>query len=89
MWGFGLWWMIFAINIFISSRKEINFNLGFWGFGFPTAAYASLSLEIGRSWPLFQIEGFGSFLWGSLLVLVSDLVLSTINLHIKKTKEVA
>lgn len=34
IWGFSAWWVIFALYVIWSNRKEAKFHLGYWGFGF-------------------------------------------------------
>ena len=53
-----------------SKRKEARFHLGYWGFGFPTAAFASLSLEVGRHHEFAGLGGLAAVLWAALISIV-------------------
>jgi tellurite resistance protein TehA-like permease len=80
IWGFSAWWVLFALVVIYSHRREASFHLGYWGFGFPTAAFASLSLEVGRFHGFVWLETVASVFWGALLVLVAWLVWQTVGL---------
>lgn len=47
LWSFGLWWIAFVAMLLFRQRNEMHFHLGTWGFGFPSAAFAALTLAIG------------------------------------------
>ena len=53
-----------------SKRKEARFHLGYWGFGFPTAAFASLSLEVGRHHEFAGLGVLAAVLWVALIGIV-------------------
>jgi tellurite resistance protein TehA-like permease len=67
MWGFALWWALFAGTIIWRQARAVRFHVGLWGFGFPTAALVSLTLEVGRRWELASIGIFGAILWVAML----------------------
>jgi tellurite resistance protein TehA-like permease len=77
VWGFSAWWAIFALIVIVRSRTEAHFHLGYWGFGFPTAAFASLSLEVARRHELPWLAGFGAVVWVILGVLLVWLAVRT------------
>ncbi len=70
VWGFSAWWAVFALIVIIRSRAAAHFHLGYWAFGFPTAAFASLSLEVARRHDFAALSVFGAILWLSLGVLL-------------------
>jgi tellurite resistance protein TehA-like permease len=78
VWGFSAWWAVFALIVIWRTRKEAHFHLGYWGFGFPTAAFGSLSLEVARRHDLSWLTGWGAVVWVSLGVLVVWLTAKTI-----------
>lgn len=60
-WGFGIWWMMFALLATLRVRKEIHFHLGLWGFGFPLASFTSLTLQFNREYWVFEfLQNLGS-----------------------------
>jgi tellurite resistance protein TehA-like permease len=70
IWGFSLWWALFALGVIWRTRKTAKFHLGFWGFGFPTAAFGTLSLETGRALEIEAMQVAGSVAWVSLALLI-------------------
>jgi tellurite resistance protein TehA-like permease len=78
MWGFSLWWAIFAGLIVIRQLPKTSFHVGLWGFGFPTAALISLTLEVGRRLDVAWIGILGSLLWTLLLLAILLLTFKTI-----------
>lgn len=78
MWGFALWWAVFAGLIVIRQLPKATFHVGLWGFGFPTAALISLTLEVGRRLDVAWIGLLGSVLWVLLLIAIALLSLKTI-----------
>lgn len=70
MWGFSIWWAIFAGLIVIRQLPKTSFHVGLWGFGFPTAAFISLTLEVGRRLEVVWIGLLGSVLWALLLLAI-------------------
>ena len=78
MWGFSLWWAIFAGIIVARQLPKTPFHVGLWGFGFPTAALISLTLEVGRRFDVVWIGYLGSVLWILLLLAILLLSLKTI-----------
>ena len=59
-WGFGIWWAVFAAVKVWSIRADLHFHVGYWGFVFPSAAMAGLTLELGHKWQLPALEATGS-----------------------------
>jgi tellurite resistance protein TehA-like permease len=79
VWGFSAWWAVFALIVIIRSRTVAHFHLGYWAFGFPTAAFASLSLEVARRHDLAVLSGFGAVVWGALGILLVWLAVKTLS----------
>ncbi|MDR9397261.1 hypothetical protein [Pontimonas sp.] len=78
IWGFAAWWAVFALIVIWGKRHEARFHLGYWGFGFPTAAFASLSLEVGRHHEFAGLGVVAIVFWVALLAIVTVLALKTI-----------
>lgn len=78
MWGFALWWALFAGTIILRQLPQVKFHVGLWGFGFPTAALVSLTLEVGRRFDSVWIGLMGQALWVVMLVGVILLAVKTI-----------
>jgi tellurite resistance protein TehA-like permease len=57
LWGFGLVWLFFAVASIWRSR--IPFNMGWWGFVFPTGTFTLSTLTMGGELPsaFFRILG--------------------------------
>ncbi|KAH7048471.1 voltage-dependent anion channel [Macrophomina phaseolina] len=57
LWGFGLVWLFFAIASV--TRSRFPFNMGWWGFTFPTGVYVLATLQLGVELPsaFFDILG--------------------------------
>lgn len=74
LWGFGTWWAIFAGRVLSRATRDnrgLPFHVGTWGFVFPTAAMAALTVELGRSWDVPLVSVIGSVWWvASVLVWV-------------------
>lgn len=79
VWGFSAWWAVFALIVIFRSRTAAHFHLGYWAFGFPTAAFASLSLEVARRHDFAVLSAFGAVVWAALGVLVVWLVVKTVS----------
>ena len=79
VWGFSGWWAVFALIVIIRSRKVAHFHLGYWAFGFPTAAFASLSLEVARRHDFAVLSGFGAAVWVALGGLLLWLTVKTLS----------
>lgn len=45
-WGFAIWWLVLASVMVGKVRKQIHFHLGLWGFGFPSAALSTLTIQL-------------------------------------------
>lgn len=80
IWGFAAWWSIFAIVIIFQMRKEAHFHLGYWGFGFPTASMAALSLEIGRHFNFGWLVFVGDAYWILLMAMLVVFSVLTVSL---------
>ena len=79
VWGFSAWWVIFAAVIILRARAEAKFHVGYWGFGFPTAAFSSLSLEVGRHHGFVWLEWVSVVFWLGLIVLVAWLATRSVS----------
>lgn len=78
IWGFSAWWVVFALVVIVRARHDAHFHLGYWGFGFPTAAFASLSLEVGRHHGFVWLEWVSAVFWLGLIVLLATLARNTV-----------
>lgn len=78
LWGFGLWWAVFAGIVILRQRRELHFQLPVWGFGFPTAAWIALTVELARHWQLDWLAVAGTALWVLLLVGFAAIVAATL-----------
>jgi tellurite resistance protein TehA-like permease len=79
VWGFSAWWAVFALIVIFRSRTAAHFHLGYWAFGFPTAAFTSLGLEVARRHDFPVLSAFGTVVWvilGVLLVWLTGKTLS-------------
>lgn len=70
MWAFAAWWMLLAIRVLFRERRALHFHVGWWGFGFPTAAFATLTLELGRLWEIGWLTAIAVALGIALLLLI-------------------
>lgn len=60
-WGFGIWWLLLASVMVLKVRKQIHFHLGLWGFGFPSAALTTLTLQISEQyWQLSLLDNLAA-----------------------------
>lgn len=78
LWGFGLWWAVFAGIVIFRQRRELHFQLPVWGFGFPTAAWIALTVELARHWELAWLAAVGAVLWVVLIGAFVAAVVATI-----------
>lgn len=78
MWAFAAWWMLLALRVLFRERRSLHFHIGWWGFGFPTAAFATLALELGRLWGIAWLTPVAVSLWIALLLLIVWLGYKTI-----------
>jgi len=81
MWGFGTWWAMFAGRVLWSvSRSEggLPFHLGSWGFVFPTAAMAALTVELARTWDSAPMAVAGAVGWAVALMIWARLGWQTV-----------
>lgn len=58
LWGFGLVWGFFAVASV--GRRKFPFNMGWWGFTFPTGIYAMSTMTMGRQLPSEFFKIFGT-----------------------------
>lgn len=78
LWGVAVWWALLAIRMLYGLRRDAHFHLGWWGFGFPTVALATLTLELGRLWGFGWMSVLGAVLWALALVVVVALAVRTV-----------
>lgn len=78
LWGFGIWWFIFALAQIIPQRNILKFHLGSWGFSFPLAALLALSLELSRIWDTLTITYLGIAGWVGVLTVWLWLIFRTV-----------
>ncbi len=69
LWGLGLWWAAFAGIVIFRQRRKLRFALPFWGFGFPSAAWIALTIELAGHWQLARLGVVGAALWIVLVTL--------------------
>ncbi|KAK8209561.1 voltage-dependent anion channel [Phyllosticta capitalensis] len=71
LWGFGLVWTFFAVASV--TRSRFPFNMGWWGFTFPTGVYVLATLQLGAELPsaFFNILGM---IMGIITILIWFLV---------------
>ena len=65
LWGAGVWWLLFASTVIWRARKEMHFHVGYWGFGFPSAAFTALTLQMHEYWN-FEVLGDLSVIMATL-----------------------
>lgn len=70
LWGFAAWWALLAVRVIARERAGLRFHVGWWAFGFPTAAFASLTAEVARLWHLDGLAAAAPVLWGALILLI-------------------
>ena len=56
----------------------MHFHLGWRGFGFPTAAFATLTAIVARRWELPGLAALDPVLWLAVLVLIAALTVLTV-----------
>ena len=81
LWGFGVWWALLAgrvLRTVATTHGGLGFHLGSWGFVFPTAALAALTIELGRSWSSPVLSVVGALLWVAALVVWGRLAFQTV-----------
>lgn len=63
LWGAGFWWLV-AASLFTQHyiRRELPFNLGWWGFTFPLGVFTLATFA------LQQLTGLAFFTWVGLLL---------------------
>jgi C4-dicarboxylate transporter/malic acid transport protein len=81
LWGFGTWWALFAGRVVRGTSRGaggLPFTIGSWGFVFPTAAMAALTVELGRSWDSAPITVAGAAWWVAALAIWARLAWQTV-----------
>ena len=81
LWGFGVWWALLAgrvLRTVATTHGGLGFHLGSWGFVFPTAALAALTIELGRSWSSPVLSVVGALLWVAALAVWGRLAFQTV-----------
>lgn len=81
LWGFAVWWALFAgAHLRSVARRHggLPFHVGSWGFAFPTAAVAALTLELGRAWDAPLISAIGGVGWAAALAVWGVLAVQTV-----------
>ncbi len=78
MWGFSAWWLLLALRIVVLERRSMHFHLGWWGFGFPTAAFVNLTAVIARRWELPGLAALDPALWVAVLAVIAGLIVLTL-----------
>ena len=78
MWGFSAWWLLLAIRIIVKERRSMHFHLGWWGFGFPTAAFVNLTAVVARRWELEWLVALDPVLWVAVLTVIATLIVLTL-----------
>jgi len=60
LWGFGLWWLIYALIIvaLYMLKQGVPVTLGYWAFIFPPAAYTIATLILAKSLSLPLLRNF-------------------------------
>jgi C4-dicarboxylate transporter/malic acid transport protein len=70
LWGYGVWWLGFAVLATIRYlRAGIDFNLGWWGFTFPLGVYTSATFALAHQTHLAMFELLASGFTAGLAVL--------------------
>lgn len=85
LWGFSVWWLIFAIGVLVRERRDLHFHTGWWGFGFPSAASLSLTGEVAKVWQFAWLQAVIPVLWIALVAVFVGLVVGTIRSAAKGT----
>ncbi len=78
LWGFSAWWVLLAIRIIAKERRSMHFHLGWWGFGFPTAAFVNLTAVVAREWQLPGLAAIDPVLWVVVLAMIATLIVLTL-----------
>lgn len=78
LWGFAAWWALLAVRVIARERARLHFHVGWWAFGFPTAAFTSLTAEVARLWHLAGLAAIIPVFWGALVVLIVVLGVLTV-----------
>ncbi len=78
MWGFSVWWLLLAVRVIAKEWGRLSFHPGWWGFGFPTAAFVGLTGEIAHVWGFEWLSAAMPVLWIVVLAVVTWLTVLTI-----------
>lgn len=78
MWGFSAWWLLLAVRIIVKERRSMHFHLGWWGFGFPSAAFVNLTAVVARRWQLPGLSALDPVLWVAVLAIIATLIVLTL-----------
>ena len=81
LWGFGAWWALLAGRVLrrvSTTNGGLGFHPGSWGFVFPTAAMAALTVELGRSWSSSFLSVTGAVFWLVSLAIWARLAFQTV-----------
>ena len=80
LWGFAVWWGLFAGTVVRRTSRAnggLPFHLGSWGFAFPTAAVAALTVELGHGWDSPLLSVLGALAWAATLTVWARLAWQT------------
>ncbi|HZK58262.1 MAG TPA: hypothetical protein VFC59_00120, partial [Cryobacterium sp.] len=72
--------------VIFRQRRELHFQITFWGFGFPSAAWVALTTELARHCQLDWLGAAGTILW--LLLLAGLIFLSVYTLTRMRTGKI-
>jgi tellurite resistance protein TehA-like permease len=81
LWGFAVWWALFAgVVVRRTARAQggLPFHLGSWGFAFPTAAVAALTIVLGEAWGSSFLSVVGAVAWFATLLVWGRLAAQTV-----------
>ncbi len=81
LWGLGAWWALLAGRVLrrvSTTNGGLGFHLGSWGFVFPTAAMAALTVELGRAWASPFLSVAGAAFWLVSLAIWARLAFQTV-----------
>ena len=69
LWGYGIWWLCFAIIVTLRYVSEgLPFNIGWWGFTFPLGVYAVATLTLAKQTHVASLADLGVALVAMLAV---------------------
>jgi len=85
LWGFSVWWLVFALGILLRARRELRFHVGWWGFGFPAAAFVAVTDEVAGVWEFDWLDAAIPVLWVLLLAVFALLAFLTVRARVRGT----